>query len=509
MRRTHILAAMSGLVSLAVGLQTGCWSTYEDYYLPLTNPNTVDGGGTDSGDGGDGGTPPGCVPNENVDVVADTCGVFVSSSLGDDANVGSKDKPVKTLGAALTLAKGKPVYACGEGFAETVTIGENATLYGALDCANGWAYAAEKKTLLTADPDAIPLTVTTATTSAEVLDFAITAADAKQAGGSSIAVLAAQAAVSFSRCDVTAGNGKAGVAGAPYMSAAGAGVDGKPGADACAASKSFGGDAVTNMCGGGNSISGSGGIGDAAAGGSGSPGAPLSAMNGGAGEIAMACTAGTAGDPGTAGTSGTGATGLGTLSATGYAGVSGGDGTPGVVAQGGGGGGGAKGETSASICPAGMGGGASGGSGASGGCGGAAGKGGAAGGASIAVVSLDATLTFASVTLKTGNGGAGGDGGNGQLGGAGGVNGGAGGKGNGTLKPGCAGGPGGKGGNGGKGGGGTGGHAIGIAATGKAPSMAGVLFAKGMPGTGGKGDNAMGNLGDGAIGVLADVQVFP
>jgi hypothetical protein len=510
MRSHGIPVAIVILLGVAAQ-QAGCFfvADFEDCSLfPHTGcPGGSSSGGDGGPGGGDGGPPAGCVPNESVDPVSDACGVFVSSSLGDDGNAGTKEKPLKTLGAAL--AKGKPVYACGEGFTEAVSIAESATLYGALSCAKGWVYDAAKKTQLTAGADAIPLTVSKAATSAEVLDFAITAADAMKDGGSSIAVLVAQAAVSFARCDVAAGNGKAGVAGAPYSMDAQAGADGKVGADACAADMSFGGKAVTNTCGGGNSVSGAGGIGDAPAGGAGSPGSPLGTMNGGAGEITMACTDGSAGDAGAAGTAGTGATGLGTLSASGFAGVAGGDGGPGAVAQAGGGGGGAKGETTANACSSGMGGGASGGSGASGGCGGLGGKGGNAGGASIALVSLNGTLTFSSVTLKVGSGGKGGDGGAPQAGGAGGTSGGAGGKGKNPLKPGCAGGPGGKGGDGGKGGGGTGGHAIGIAATGTAPSMTGVTFTKGTAGGGGKGDNANGNTGDGASGVVADVQVFP
>ncbi|MFT3769632.1 MAG: PGRS family protein [Minicystis sp.] len=477
-----------------------------DYYPGATCGTTGTGGG-----GGDGGPPPGCVPNESTEPVANACGVFVSSSLGDDANVGTKDKPLKTLGAALTKAKGKPVYACGESFSEAVAIGESAMLYGALDCTKGWAYDASKKTQLSADADAIPLTVTKATTSAEVLDFAITAADAMKDGGSSIAVLVAQAAVSFTRCDVTAGSGKAGLSGAPYQMPAQVGSDGNPGNAACSANSIIGADSVANACGNGDSISGIGGTGTTNSGGAGSPGEPQGSMNGGAGENAtMACTAGTKGDDGSPGSAGTGATGIGTLSASGYTGASSGNGGIGKPGQGGGGGGGAKGGGGAGMCPAGTTGGASGGSGGAGGCGGLGGHGGMPGGASIALVSLDATLSFASVTLKAGSGGAGGDGGAGQLGGDGGKLG-AGGKAKPTypnLNDACAGGPGGKGGDGGKGGGGLGGHALGIAATGKALAMTGVVFTKGTAGTGGKGDNTNGNMGDGAMGIAADCWDF-
>ena len=503
MRNAHILIGLGGLLGFAALAAAGCGHLVDDYYTPLTDPSLAIW--NDGGTGGhDGGTTAGCIPSENVDPVVDACGVFVSISLGDDANAGSKAKPFKTLGAALAKAKTERVYACGESFVEAISIVEHATLYGALDCTKGWAYDAAKKTRLTADPDAIPLSISTATTSAEVSDFAVTAVDAMLDGGSSIAVLVAQAAASFTRCDVTAGNGKAGLAGAAYQTSAQAGVVGKAGKDACAADMSFGGTAVTSMCGNPDSISGAGGIGSPAAGGAGSPGLPASASNGGAGEGAGACTPGTLGDVGGSGKPGVGPSGLGTLSTSGYTGIGGTDGAPGSPGQGGGGGGGAKGELSAIVCAAGSGGGASGGSG---GCGGKGGKGGAAGGASIALVSVDATLSFASVTLKVGNGGKGGDGGPGQGGGMGG-NGVAGGASKGSLKAGCAGGPGGSGGVGGKGSGGTGGHTIGIAYTGKAPPKSGVMSTKGTAGAGGTGDDMNGNKGDGAMGVAADTHAF-
>jgi hypothetical protein len=516
MQRLSALAFLAIMVAATLRGASGCVDWAND--CRLNNECCPDGtmscfagldGGPDGTGGMGGGTPAGCIPSENVDPVGDACGVFVSSSLGDDGNTGTKEKPLKTLQAAL--AKGKPVYACGEGFSEAVSIAGSATLYGALDCANGWAYAAGTKTALKADADAIPLTVSKAATSAEVNDFAITAADAANDGGSSIAVLVAQAAVSFTRCDVAAGNGKAGVAGAAFGSTAQAGADGKPGADACAADMSFGGKAVTNTCGGGDSTSGSGGIGDAAQGGDGSDGQPGVTTNGGKGEGAAVCQAGTDGDPGIAGVSGPGAATLGTLSASGYSGDLGGDGKPGAVAQGGGGGGGAKGGAGAGKCAsAASAGGASGGSGGSGGCGGLGGKGGAFGGASLALVSIGATLSFANVTLKVGSGGNGGDGGLGQSGGDGGGVG-AGGKAKPTyanLNDACSGGHGGKGGAGGKGGGGTGGHAVAIGVSGGTVPMSGWTAAKGTAGAGGKGDSANGNLGDGAPGVGADCWDF-
>ena len=75
-------------------------------------PGTVgNDGGTDGGDGGDSGPPTSCIPSANSTPVADTCGVFVSSTTGDDTNgKGTQKPPYKTL--AKALEKATTVYAC-------------------------------------------------------------------------------------------------------------------------------------------------------------------------------------------------------------------------------------------------------------------------------------------------------------------------------------------------------------------------------------------------------------
>ncbi len=501
MRSRWAALTIAGVLGCGGGASTGGGGSASTTTTTTTTTTT---------DGGGGGIPAGCIPSENVGAIADTCGVFVSSSLGDDGNTGSQGKPLKSISAAITLAQsqGKPVYACGELFdAEAVSIAADATLYGALDCANGWVYAAAKKTQLAPSADAIALVISKDTTSVEVFDFAITSANAEQPGGSSIAVLVAQAAANFTRCELTAGNGHAGAPGEPYAQSdtAAPGTPGQPGGEACDAVASLGGLPVTSTC-DASSTSGLGGSGTANKGGPGDYGSPLGASNGGAGEDTAVCEDGDPGDPGAPGDPGTGAKGTGSIGASGYTGVSGGNGTAGHVAQAGGGGGGAKGGDA---CPGATKGGASGGSGGSGGCGGLAGKGGAFGGASIALVSIDATLSFTGVALKAGNGGNGGDGGDGQKGGAGGTPG-VGGSVpmNVTLNAGCAGGAGGVGGQGGKGGGGLGGASIALAMTGKVVPMTGLTATKGAAGEGGKGDNANDNVGDGAKGLAVECWDF-
>src|SRR5690242_11086062 len=126
MRRASWILA-SGVASFAAAVQVGCWSDYENLYLPLTKLAS------------DGGTPPACVPSENSEPVADTCGVFVSSGLGADGNAGTKDAPLKSLADAITKANGRPIFACAEAFAGSVTLASGSAIYGGLDCTKDWS----------------------------------------------------------------------------------------------------------------------------------------------------------------------------------------------------------------------------------------------------------------------------------------------------------------------------------------------------------------------------------
>ena len=506
----------------------GCWDAYGELYLPLTAATLGTGGSassssSSSGSGGTGGTPIDCIPSEVPKATVDaSCGVFVSSSLGVDdqaADRGGKTKPFKSIGAALMKVGVERLYVCAESFSEAVVVSSAVELYGAVDCLKSWAYDPSKKTTLTALADAVPLTISG---DAKIEDFAITAVDAKTDGGSSIAVIADQVIASFARCDLVAGAGKAGLAGATPTDPVGpndssdVAIKGNDGKNACMdPSKQFGGDVKENaLCplASGGPLGGSGGQGAVTNGSSGDsqPTATTQTALGGQGEPAAdplwSCVVGQgaiggSGIPGTSGDGATGALSLGTLDTSGYTGAPGQPGGLAPPGQGGGGGGGAKGKPSCA--------GASGGGGGAGGCGGKGGLGGNAGGASIALVSLKAMLSFEKVTIKAGVGGDGGNGGDGQGGGVGGK-GGTGGKGDvtppATLKA-CDGGAGGQGGTGGKGGGGRGGHAIGIAYTGAAmPLIKGATFTKGTPGKGGTGAADMTHDGD--SGVQVNVQAF-
>ncbi|MFO0761136.1 MAG: hypothetical protein U0359_31955 [Byssovorax sp.] len=467
------LAMLCGLLGGTGLVSAGCSHYVDDYYTPLTKITGIGTGGSGgtgsttgtggtSGTGGTGGGAPSCVPSENDKAVADTCGVFVSSSTGEDGkDRGAKDKPFKTLSAAIMAAADmkKPVYACGELFKEVVTISSGVVLYGALDCTKEWVYQADKKTGLTADPDAVPVTLASTAGGTMIHDFSITAADAMVDGGSSIALVDDQAELMLENVTLNAGKGKAGAGGAVQSQVA-TPVDAKGGDGAdnmCGVQANVGGNPGINTClYMGNMVDVSGGAGgtgtNSMTGGNGQDGNPLGAAGkGGVGQTALQCQPGQPGSQGPDGIAGSGARGIGDIDATGYHGPLASKGTgessPG---QGGGGGGGAK------KCVAG-GSGPGGGGGGAGGCGGAPGNAGQSGGSSIGILALSAKLTLKTVTINTKDGESGGVGGDGQLGAAGGQPGGAGGA------NACPGNIGGAGGRGGSGGGGAGGHSIGLA----------------------------------------------
>ncbi|XXX77803.1 PGRS family protein [Sorangium sp. So ce134] len=471
----------------------------------------------------------GCIPSEHEEGVGDTCGVFVATS-GKDGSVGTKADPVKTLSEAIARVadKGTAVYACAEEFAEAIEVPAGVTLFGGLDCANGWRWiGGEHKTIVAPGAESIPLKLLRGDGAVRIEDVSARAADAEAAGSSSIAVLVDGATAELARCELIAGDGADGADGEDAPSeAAMQGPEGMPGTDACSDLDTSGapdealpgGVQVENACGvHALSIGGEGGNGKVSNGGDGATSqGTAETARGGLGEPvtgAWDCAGnepngrGDDGVSGVAGDPGVGASGKGTLSASGYAGVSGGAGEPGKPGQGGGGGGGAKGGA---VCAGGTtGAGASGGSGGAGGCGGLPGRGGGAGGASIALVSVEGTVTLTDCSLKAGSGGKGGIGGDLQPGGAGGVAG-LGGMGVGGSNPACDGGRGGKGGNGGPGGGGLGGPSFAIAFRGEPVKQEGkTTLTPGTPGAGGRGGSNNLAMNAGSDGVMATEQELP
>lgn len=514
MRRMHWIAGVIAVLTISGAYGTGCFfGSADDCALGLQcGSPTGSGTSTTSSSGGGGSVVSDeCVPSINTGVVPNDCGVFVALN-GDDANPGTKEKPKKTMEAAITAAKssGGKLYACGQTFQETVELPAGVALFGALDCMGGWSYKATQRTVIQGSADTVPLTMVKGAGEIRMEDVDVRAADATKAGGSSIALIVDGATVTLSRCELVAGNGMAGEKGATPVDSIGSidnpddpSIIGGVGANACmgGASGNPGGVGIANtLC--MDSIGGNGGNGGIETGNgmNGVDGAPASASGkgkGGVGDSGVGCEPGGYGQDGMAGMPGAGATEVGAIDVQGYVGAAGIQGLRGGHGQGGGGGGGGKGKSACN--------GASGGGGGAGGCGGFGGLGGTAGGSSIAIVSVNGTLSFTDVDLKSGVGGVGGDGGDGQIGGIGGNGGKAGLLTAGTTKA-CAGGAGGSGGTGGQGGGGRGGHSLGIAFMGKAAPTSGVSVTLGMAGAGGLGGDMSGN---GAAGEAKNTLEFP
>jgi hypothetical protein len=451
---------------------------------------SADGAATDGSEGGNTiDAPPGCDltkdPKDSLPCVSDSVGVFVDGTSGADTNPGTKAKPFKTIGKAISSAGALPrAYVCAGTYGENLTIdsGHALSLFGGFVCGS-WTYDASNKVKVN-PPSGVGLLISGAN-GVVIEDLEIDgAADTGTPGDSAIAVLASSSIVTLKRAVLASGDGTDGAKGAvgsakPNYATANAST----GANANGAVP---GPATPCACLDGTTTS-TGGKGAAQNGfaddGTAKP--PVGALNGGS-TGGGTCTDGTVGANGLTKAGGGGSTTSGAASGNGWnsAGnaTAGGTGNPGQ----GGGGGGAK-NSSAS----------GGGGGGCGGCGGTGGGPGGNGGSSYALLSLSSTLAIDNSTLtsgKAGSGGAGGDAQDGQ---------GAGGAGQGAGIA-CNGGPGGIGGGGRGGGGGSAGFTAAIAYVGSAPKTTvttttpgakGSAGGGGQPGAGGGNGGASGTPG--------------
>lgn len=493
---------------------------------------------------------PNCDGDPMVKPPEDGCGIFVSASLGDDANPGSRAEPVKTLRKAFELADAgsHSVYACAETFDQTLGF-YGTSIWGGFDCAHGWRHLGAGGKTVIAPEGPVPQVVSFGGQGITFANLRIVAPDGNDVdriqkgsigiatlegvqlklvaseiitgrggkpGGSSIPIyLRKGSEIEVIDSRIVASDGADGEPGAPAEGGAAAdGAPGHPGADACTVDAVAGTAAVMTECDDGSSVSGEGGLGLADRGSGGGYGElllepnPTGAGLGGVGQQGdTACSDGQRGLDGAVGTQGQGARRPG-VAVWGRTLGKGQDGQFGRPGQGGGGGGGSRGGPVA--CGAGPEGGAFGGSGGSGGCGGKPGKGGFAGGASIGIVTRGAKVAVRGSTIETGRGGRGGAGGAGLPGGSG-APGGEGGRAvSGTL-PGCRGGDGGNGGPGGGGGGGLGGHSVGIAYLGTVDVTredVQATFVLGTAGKGGPGGDRDATESAGDDGVAAEFLPF-
>ncbi|WP_437765362.1 hypothetical protein WMF27_30365 [Sorangium sp. So ce281] len=449
----------------------------------------------------------------------DGCGVFVINPFfgGDDANPGTKDRPVRSVRRAIELARtgrGR-VFLTDDGFEEAITLPSGVDIYGGFETAIGWERLRDLENPVhmmakvgPGDAGLIVLTVEPAR-----------AGDTGAADGVSIIdhvslvsttyvgmLVRSGTAVEIIGGEVRAAIASGGRHGEKWPGRAATGPDGEYGEDACSAATVPGGARAVNSCEGGiPSVGGKGGDGLADGARDGEDGEPVPQPNpnydgdGGRGNRADGgCTNGVAGRSGMWGIAGAPGKGRGRLDETGWHADRAGDGARGMPGQGGGGGGGRRGGLA--VCDVASKGGAGGGSGGAGGCGGRGGRGGENGQPSIGILALHAKVTVRDSIITARDGGQGGDGGEPERGGKGGWGMPGGAVGDGTWS--CKGGSGGLGGDGGYGGPGRGGDSIGIAYLDEDQlTLEGVTFDLGVPGVGGTswnhdGSTTMGPSGE-------------
>ena len=204
-------------------------------------------------------------PLDDPTLIRDECGLFVRGEMADtDMGPGSKDKPYKTIQAAIDATTNKWIFVCSTNqFSEMLTISKgNLEIYGGFDCAT-WTHSPDGRTKIQGPADQIALTITA--NGAKLRNLAIKAGKPTMSGGSSIAVLASMADPSFSNCDLEADDGAPGVPGvSPFSDPA---LDGEPGVrgiDACGGGAEHPGPiGKTKTCSnnGGMSVGGTGGSG--------------------------------------------------------------------------------------------------------------------------------------------------------------------------------------------------------------------------------------------------------
>jgi len=460
----------------------------------------VDGGGTD-----------GCdttkLPTDDVCVINDSVGVFVSSSSGSASGDGTRGHPLASLDSAIALAaKNKMrVYACAETYAEATVFADGVSIFGYFDCQNGWLVTQSHAKVESPTSPAATASNIASPTRVEAVD--LIAPDFTSGSQSSIALLAnASPGLTIKNATIHAGNGGKGddgvAAAVPTDSGSaknGANANPKHACTTIFCVANTGGLGGTNQCNGN-------------AGGNGGSGGEFTAQEPGPGTYSWVATtpltsaglpaaantqtaqgggialAGTNGNAGANGTSGSPGGSIGVISASGYTPADGTAGEDGTSGQGGGGAGGyalqqfndpdLNPETYYLNNGAGtVGWGESGAGGGAGGCAGLAGALGKGGGASIAIIAISSPLVLDTVSVQSSNGGDGGAAGMGSpptSGGSGGI----------AYKYTKAAGSGGSGGYPGPSGNGGGGPSIGIASHGGSVQMTASTV---NPGSGGNG----------------------
>ena len=219
--RTHVV------VGLAMILTACSASTFtsNDAGAPGDDgsaPPITGGGNPDAGEAGstvDAAPPPNCdtskLPTDDLCVVNDAEGVFVTSSLGSASGDGSREHPLASMNAALALASTNHmrVYACAETFAESIALADGVDTFGYFDCQNGWTVnTASHAKIQSPTTPAATATNIASPTRIEAVD--IIAPDFVDQSKSSIALLAnASPGLTIKGATIHAGTGGQGASG--------------------------------------------------------------------------------------------------------------------------------------------------------------------------------------------------------------------------------------------------------------------------------------------------------
>jgi len=425
------------------------------------DPGTGDDAGSVHGGGNpDAGTdaspeaeppPPGCdtskLPTEDVCVVNDAEGIFVSSSLGKATGDGTKASPLASLAAGIEAAKAahKRVYACAETYGESIAIENGVDVFGYFACNSSWAVVQTSHAKV-ASPTSPAATATNVTTPTRVENVDLVAPDFTSNSQSSIALIASGSpSLTIKNATIHAGTGGDGAHGTDGVQLSDSsnkkGLNGI-GYDICNGAI---GHCVTAIAryqpGPTNACVGEAGH-DAGPGGDGGwNGVYVAVVNQNQTEVwkpnGQASTVGlplvgsasttqgggflvvpSNGANGLSGFDGQSGGPIGTISANGYTPADGTGGTDGQPGQGGGGAAGLQdmnGVISVQGQPIGRTAqGEGGASGGAGGCPGLAGTAGKGGGASIALIAVQSGLTLDTVTIESSSGGIGGQSGQGS-----------------------------------------------------------------------------------------------
>ncbi len=436
--------------------------------------------------------------------------IFVSPD-GNDANPGTKAKPVREIERAVVAAAvgGKRYVLVAFGTYGRVYLSSPISIYGGYDPSWGRRDRyPDGLPLITGQPDGVVVDGAKGVVLQHLKVTGSVRTGIVSDGGAYGIRAIRGASLTLQRVVVSAGNGLAGTSGATGGRGASGGPGGQGGIGSC--DGQFG--AGTSAGGaGGSSLAerpgGQGGFGGIQSGSSGSTsgqegklGTPGGA-GGAKGNPGKPGAKGQSGENGGAGLAGSGATGLGDPGMVWVvrAGRAGGTGKPGN----GGGGGGGGGAQSGLFANDGTG--NAGGGGGGGGVPGIGGIGGTGGGGSFGLYLFDSKVVVEDSTIAAGNGGAGGRGGNGGLGGAGGAAGKGGKVCTSEVGAGGDGGFGGAGGRGGGGGGGAGGPSIGVFKVGTSTVIrkGATKFTRGTAGAGGAG----GSSGPGGAGTVGEAGI--